>query len=170
MNKKNYDHSTGEIAVRSPITTHILDTHLGKPARDVPIQLKQLKEGAFVEIASGSTDDDGRIANLLSPGTIAPGVYQMRFDTAAYHSGIGIEGFYPEVVVTFEIKALMSTTTFHFFESLCLFNLSRLLIMRNKIAFYINGRKVTVADKRAFAVGGFLERRERFNWYQDCVC
>ena len=91
--------------MRSPITTHILDTHLGKPARDVPIQLKQLLEGTFVEIARGSTDDDGRISDLLPSGTIAPGVYQMRFDTDAYHSGLGIEGFYPEVIVTFEIKS-----------------------------------------------------------------
>ena len=91
--------------MRSPITTHILDTHLGKPAQHVPIQLRQLQDGAFVEIASGSTDDDGRISDLLSPGTIAPGVYQMRFDTEAYHTSLGIAGFYPEVVVTFEIKA-----------------------------------------------------------------
>ena len=91
--------------MKSPITTHILDTHLGKPAQHVPIQLRKLKEGVFVEIASGSTDDDGRISDLLPPGTIASGVYQMRFDTQAYHSALGIEGFYPEVVVTFEIKA-----------------------------------------------------------------
>ena len=91
--------------MRSPITTHILDTHLGKPAQHVPIQLRHLQEDGFVEIASGSTDDDGRIADLLPPGTIAPGVYQMIFDTKAYHMALGIEGFYPEVVVTFEIKA-----------------------------------------------------------------
>ena len=91
--------------MRSPITTHILDTYLGKPARDVPIQLRELREGSFVDIASGRTDDDGRIADLLPPGTISPGVYQMRFDTEAYHSALGIQGFYPEVVVTFEVKA-----------------------------------------------------------------
>ena len=91
--------------MRSPITTHILDTHLGKPAQDVPIQLRALKKGSFVDIASGRTDDDGRITNLLPAGPIDPGIYQMRFDTEAYHSGLGIQGFYPEVVVTFEIKS-----------------------------------------------------------------
>ena len=91
--------------MRSPITTHILDTHRGCPAQDVPIQLLQLQEGMFVELASGRTNEDGRIADLLPPGKITPGIYQMRFDTATYHQSIGMQGFYPEVVVTFEIKA-----------------------------------------------------------------
>ena len=64
--------------MRSPITTHILDTHLGKPAQHVPIQLKQLQDGMFVEIASGSTDDDGRISDLLPLERLRLGVYQMR--------------------------------------------------------------------------------------------
>ena len=89
----------------SPITTHILDTHRGCPAQDVPIQLLWLKDGDFQLLAEGRTDDDGRITDLLEPGTLKVGTYQMRFDTGAYHANLGIQGFYPEAVITFIVNA-----------------------------------------------------------------
>ena len=89
----------------SPITTHILDTHRGCPAQDVPIQLLKLSDGAFQLLAEGRTDDDGRIKDLLEAGTLEVGTYQMRFDTGAYHASLGISGFYPEAVITFTVNA-----------------------------------------------------------------
>lgn len=74
--------------LRSPITTHVLDATLGRPAQGLPISLHRLMEGSqrmWDCLASGLTDADGRIGNLLPPaGWVAPGVYQMRFDTGAY--------------------------------------------------------------------------------------
>jgi 5-hydroxyisourate hydrolase-like protein (transthyretin family) len=74
--------------LRSPITTHVLDTTLGRPAQGLPISLHRLMDGSHRMwdcLASGLTDADGRIGNLLAPaGWVAPGVYQMRFDTDAY--------------------------------------------------------------------------------------
>jgi 5-hydroxyisourate hydrolase/2-oxo-4-hydroxy-4-carboxy-5-ureidoimidazoline decarboxylase len=74
--------------LRSPITTHVLDTSLGCPAQGLPISLHRLMEGSqhmYDCLARGSTDADGRIGNLLPPaGWVAPGVYQMRFGTGAY--------------------------------------------------------------------------------------
>ena len=87
----------------SPITTHILDTHSGCPASNVPIELRVLKDDAFHVIASGQTNEDGRLPALLPQGGLHPGVYQMFFDTKQYHQGLGIQGFYPYVEVTFEI-------------------------------------------------------------------
>ena len=89
----------------SPITTHILDTHRGCPAQGVPIQLFQQKEGSFVLLSEGVTNDDGRIRDLLEEGSLEPGIYKMRFDTKAYHDSLGIKGFYPEALVVFEIIA-----------------------------------------------------------------
>ena len=88
----------------SPITTHILDTHLGCPARGVPIQLYRRQHDEDVLLAEGTTDDDGRIRDLLPQGSLQAGIYKMRFDTKAYHSSIGVSGFYPEAVVVFEIE------------------------------------------------------------------
>ena len=89
----------------SPITTHVLDTHTGQPGRGMPLALSRRgADGHYVVLASGVTNDDGRVRELLAPGTLTPGVYQMRFDTAAYFARHGTKGFYPEAVICFEIE------------------------------------------------------------------
>ena len=88
---------------KSPITTHILDTHRGCPASRVSLELRFFDGNQFVSMAKGITNDDGRVADLLVGQTLEPGIYQMRFETKAYHDNLGIKGFYPEVVVTFEV-------------------------------------------------------------------
>jgi 5-hydroxyisourate hydrolase/2-oxo-4-hydroxy-4-carboxy-5-ureidoimidazoline decarboxylase len=74
--------------LRSPITTHVLDTALGMPAAGLPISLLRMMDGSAAVydcLASGVTDADGRIGNLLSASAwVAPGIYRMRFDTGAY--------------------------------------------------------------------------------------
>lgn len=90
---------------RSPITTHVLDTARGRPAAGVLVTLEQrTADGFFKEVGVGATNSDGRIADLLEPGTLVPGVYRITFETASYFAAIGTTGFYPEVVVTFEIR------------------------------------------------------------------
>jgi 5-hydroxyisourate hydrolase len=89
---------------RSPITTHVLDTAAGVPAKGIKITCAQLQDGDFVDVASGVTDADGRIADLLEPGTLASGTYRMTFEVGAYHERHGMKGFYPEVSVVFAIE------------------------------------------------------------------
>ncbi|HET6292464.1 MAG TPA: hydroxyisourate hydrolase [Kribbella sp.] len=86
----------------STITTHVLDTGLGRPARDVGVRLSRLEDGEPVVIATGSTDDDGRIGKL-TPTELEPGTYQLRFDVAAYATATDQDIFFPEVIVTFTI-------------------------------------------------------------------
>ena len=78
----------GHGPLRSPITTHVLDTALGRPAQGLPISLHRLMEGSqrlWDCLGEGLTDGDGRIGNLMAPAAwVAPGVYQMRFDTGTY--------------------------------------------------------------------------------------
>lgn len=87
----------------SQITTHILDTSLGKPASGVTIILKELKNGVWQEIATGITDPDGRVANLLKDDLILPPAqYQLTFMTGDYFKQQNIKSFYPEVSILFE--------------------------------------------------------------------
>ena len=86
--------------MRSPITTHVLDTALGRPAAGVAIRLLRL-DGS--ELASGVTNDDGRIADLLAPGALEAGTYRMTFATGPYFEATGRPAFYPEVAVVFTI-------------------------------------------------------------------
>ena len=60
-------------------------------------------DGQYKILASNITNQDGRITNLLEPGTLKAGVYRMHFDTARYFRLLGIQGFYPEAVICFEI-------------------------------------------------------------------
>ena len=91
--------------MKSPITTHVLDTAKGGPAAGVRITLERLNEGVFEVLSDGVTDDDGRVADLLAPGTLETGTYRITFFVGAYHETQGTPGFYPEVPVRFEIRA-----------------------------------------------------------------
>lgn len=74
------------------LSTHILDTAAGRPARDVTVTLL---DGDGTALAEWVTDDDGRVGAL--GGDLPTGTYRLRFD---------LDGpFYPEVVVAFRITA-----------------------------------------------------------------
>lgn len=87
----------------SPITTHILDTALGRPARNIEVILdQQSADGVWTQLARAATNSDGRVPGLLPADTKLPkGVYRIRFLTEAYFASQGIAGFYPEVPVHF---------------------------------------------------------------------
>ena len=86
----------------SQVTTHVLDTALGRPAAGVAVTLDAHDDGAWLPLAAGVTDRDGRIADL-GPGAVPPGRYRLTFDTGAYFRATGQRGFHPEVVVVFEV-------------------------------------------------------------------
>lgn len=91
--------------MKSPITTHVLDTAAGRPAEGVPLKLERRgPDGTWEPLAKGTTNADGRVGDLLpeSPRP-APGVYRMVFDTAAYFKARRVQGFYPTVEVVFEL-------------------------------------------------------------------
>lgn len=89
----------------SQITTHILDTALGKPAAGVSIELLQKVDDDWIIMASGVTNQDGRIGDLLSPDEALPvGSYKMHFATAAYHQATAQAVFYPEVEIQFMVQ------------------------------------------------------------------
>ncbi|MEV7041008.1 hydroxyisourate hydrolase [Amycolatopsis sp. NPDC051061] len=81
----------------SLVTTHVLDTATGRPAKGIAVRF-ETAEGK--PIAEGRTDDDGRIRDL-GPETLDPGVYRLVFDTGAH---LGPDAFFPEVALTFRIS------------------------------------------------------------------
>ena len=87
---------------RAAVTTHVLDTALGRPAPGVPVTLSRLDADVSTIIGAGETDADGRCGDLAPPG-LEPGTYRLRFDTAAYFAASGQVGFFPEVAVTFSL-------------------------------------------------------------------
>lgn len=82
------------------LSTHVLDATTGRPAVGVAVTLT----AAGTAVADAITDSDGRIGGL--GGELAAGVYRLHFDTGAYFTAEGVVGFYPEVVIAFEITDL----------------------------------------------------------------
>lgn len=91
----------------STITTHVLDTSVGRPAVGISVSLERVgANGEAVQIGAGMSDADGRIRDLLAPGqTIEPGDYRLRFETGAHFAREGREIFYPVVHVTFRVAS-----------------------------------------------------------------
>lgn len=88
----------------SPITTHVLDTALGKPARNLPIKLCYMTtDSSWAVIKQGNTNEDGRLTNLLTKEEFKTGYYKITFDTEAYFRAMNTKTFYPYVEVVFNI-------------------------------------------------------------------
>jgi len=86
----------------SAITTHVLDTSVGKPAARLAVKLEVQGVGGWQTVASATTDADGRAAELLSRGAALPaGTYRLWFNTGEYFRGRGVESFYPHVEIVF---------------------------------------------------------------------
>jgi 5-hydroxyisourate hydrolase len=80
------------------LSTHVLDATTGRPAAGVPVTLA---DAGGTVLASQTTDDDGRIGGLAD--RLEAGIYRLRFDTATYFAAAQVTGFYPEIVVAFEV-------------------------------------------------------------------
>ena len=106
-------------ANRDPITCHVLDTSVGKPAKGIRVKL----EGGHAPLKTFEswTDEDGRIRTWLpyssahASGDVptftlddvmsevdANSTWTLRFDTQAYF-GEG-KTFFPEVLVSFTVE------------------------------------------------------------------
>jgi 5-hydroxyisourate hydrolase len=90
----------------SQITTHVLDTSIGKPAKGIEIKLFQKNNSDWKEIATGVTNSDGRITDLLEKGIIAEkGIYKINLGVGNYFKEKKIKNFYPYVEIIFEIDS-----------------------------------------------------------------
>jgi 5-hydroxyisourate hydrolase len=84
------------------LSTHVLDAVSGRPAAGVALTLERRSDAGWTPVGRGSTDADGRCAELASDG-LEPGVWRLVFDTGSYFAAAGVRGFYPEVCVVFAV-------------------------------------------------------------------
>ncbi|NYI08353.1 2-oxo-4-hydroxy-4-carboxy-5-ureidoimidazoline decarboxylase [Allostreptomyces psammosilenae] len=91
------------------VSTHVLDTALGRPAEGVPVELAAARddacagEVAWTVLGASATDADGRCRDLPvpPPGTTA---VRLRFATASHHHRTADRTFFPEVSVAFAVE------------------------------------------------------------------
>lgn len=87
----------------SQLSTHILDTALGKPATDVVIRLEQQVADNWEAIAQGVTDADGRLKDF-TPALLAAGRYRLTAEIGAYFAATQRETLYPAAQIDFIIS------------------------------------------------------------------
>jgi 5-hydroxyisourate hydrolase len=96
------------------LSTHVLDTHLGRPAKDVPVVLQVYQgNGEWQDLSFATTNDDGRVPALLPEGfkmDVPEGntiTLRLTFDTGAYFQAQNVESFfYPYVSIMFDVTTL----------------------------------------------------------------
>jgi 2-oxo-4-hydroxy-4-carboxy-5-ureidoimidazoline decarboxylase len=86
---------TGEGApnVAGRITTHVLDTHAGRPAAGMQVDLRELGGERTRRIARAITNADGRTDQAMLAGRPLPiGRYELRFSVGEHYRSRGVHG------------------------------------------------------------------------------
>jgi 2-oxo-4-hydroxy-4-carboxy-5-ureidoimidazoline decarboxylase len=84
--------SDDRLAVHGRLSTHVLDTHSGKPAADIAVELVELSDlGNSRVITRAITNSDGRTDSPLIGGRPVPiGRYELTFSVGKYFSERGV--------------------------------------------------------------------------------
>ena len=85
------------------LSTHILDTALGRPATGVSLTLARQNGDSWSDIGSGATDADGRCKTLLGETPLEAATYRIRFATEEYFAAQSLTGLYPYVDIVFTV-------------------------------------------------------------------
>ncbi len=87
------------------ISTHVLDTALGRPATGVPVTLEERHGPDWLVLGEDRTDADGRARALVPEGrALEPGTFRLRFQVDEYFAATRRESFYPFVEVVFRVR------------------------------------------------------------------
>jgi hydroxyisourate hydrolase len=74
------------------LSTHVLDTHAGRPAAGVALTLSRIENGAAQVLREAVTNADGRTdAPLLTGDDLRAGAYEILFQVGAYFAARGID-------------------------------------------------------------------------------
>lgn len=87
--------------MKSPITTHVLDVSVGRPAAGIDVRLARFHDDEWRAIGHGVTDADGRATQLLAPGSLHAGTYRLTFAVGDYFAS---KTFYPHVDIVFVVE------------------------------------------------------------------
>lgn len=86
------------------ISTHVLDLASGVGGKNIPVVLEvKDKNGAWTKLATGTTDENGRIKSFGANVKANSGTYKLIFDMTKY-SESKPNPFFPEISVVFQIQ------------------------------------------------------------------
>lgn len=91
------------------LTTHVLDTARGRPARGMRIELFRLNGGARERLSDTVTNDDGRTdAHILPREDFATGSYELVFHVGDWLDAEGFEAESPRFLDQVPLRFGMS--------------------------------------------------------------
>jgi 2-oxo-4-hydroxy-4-carboxy-5-ureidoimidazoline decarboxylase len=102
--------SEDKLPVHGRLSTHVLDTHSGRPAAGISIELTELSDlGQSRVVARAITNSDGRTDQPLIGGRPLPiGRYELRFSVAKYYAQRNVQltdpPFLDEIPLRFAIS------------------------------------------------------------------
>ncbi|HET8943026.1 MAG TPA: hydroxyisourate hydrolase [Rudaea sp.] len=97
------------------LTTHVLDTHGGKPAAGLAIDLFAIDGDVRVPIKSVTTNADGRIAGpLLTDDAFAVGAFELDFHAGDYFRAQGVPLPEPAFLDRITIRFGISDASAHY--------------------------------------------------------
>ena len=85
------------------LSTHILDTAIGRPVANILLTLSQLDDGTWHTIDSGRTDTDGRCKTLLGNHPLQCATYKIHFAIADYFAAQRLISLYPYIEIIFTV-------------------------------------------------------------------
>jgi len=86
------------------LSVHILNQQTGIPSPNVTVTLEKEQQNSWVTLASGKTDEDGRIKSLYPQDQdMLPGIYKVTFKTGDYFHQQKQTSFFPEIPVMFTV-------------------------------------------------------------------
>lgn len=86
------------------LSVHILNQQTGIPSPNVTVSLEKEQQNSWVTLASGKTDEDGRIKSLYPQDQdMLPGIYKVTFKTGDYFHQQKQTSFFPEIPVMFTV-------------------------------------------------------------------
>jgi 2-oxo-4-hydroxy-4-carboxy-5-ureidoimidazoline decarboxylase len=105
-----------KLKVTGRLSTHVLDTHGGKPAEGIAVELWELsRDGADRLIVRSVTNGDGRTDTPLIGGRPLPiGTYELRFATAAYYRARGVPQSQPPFLDVVPIRFSIAEPEGHY--------------------------------------------------------
>lgn len=93
------------LAAGNPLSVHVLNLENGLPSPGVKVTLEQQVGHDWKPLAEGTTNEQGRIAELFPAGkALTAGEYRVVFKTGEYFKQARRETFFPEIPVIFEVK------------------------------------------------------------------
>lgn len=94
------------------LTTHVLDTARGCPARGLKIELFRITGETRAHLITLTTNDDGRTDEQILPAdAFELGVYELLFHAGAYLDGIGTPPETPRFLDVIPLRFGMSGAT-----------------------------------------------------------